>query len=169
MNIKAPPKVKNFIWRVCRNVFLHRIWLRELDVEYPHAVHLMWRFWRGLHKPIFSVPQRCYGLAGVWSLGQIARFAVRFCSDSAKPVHKLSVYSFSSERSVFWGVMWSIWQQRSKRVWDNVQETHTQVFTQGRQLLLNWQLMQKPANEANTRSGADSRLQAAIRWKKPLF
>jgi len=33
MNIKAPPKVKNFIRRVSRNVFLHRIRLRKRDVE----------------------------------------------------------------------------------------------------------------------------------------
>jgi len=63
--------------------------------------------------------------------------------------------------------MWSIWQQRSKRVWDNVRDTHTQVVTRGSELLLNWQLTQKPANEANIRSGADRKLQAAIRWKKP--
>ncbi|GAU38127.1 hypothetical protein TSUD_318140 [Trifolium subterraneum] len=160
--IQAPPKIKNFIWRLCRNCIPTRTRLLQKGVNCPcNCVLCDDETEDSLHVFMFcdTVKQAWYN-TGLWPIIQ-----QRLTGDNnmAELVFSILQVLASEQMSIFVTVLWSMWQSRNNKLWRNQTETASAVYDRACTVLTEWQSVQAEQTESINRQ-----LQPAeIKWTKP--
>ncbi|CAN1746948.1 LINE-1 retrotransposable element ORF2 protein [Linum perenne] len=151
-NIRAPPRIKHFVWRLGRGVIptrwtLHQRGIGPIPLDcgvckgpLEDAWHVFWGC---------EVAKRCWEIAGIWSnvaasiVGSytIKDWIMRFIDTNTVDL---------CER--FITVLWSIWGERNNRVWQNKKTSAAWIVKLGMDSLREWQEVQHPTapRSANT-------------------
>ncbi|CAJ2637113.1 unnamed protein product [Trifolium pratense] len=158
----TPPKIKNFIWRLCRNCIPTRFRLNQKGVNCPgNCVHCDDELEDNIH--LFFL---CNNAKNIWQkLGwrDVIQQHLQANNHIAEIIFSL-LQVFNSEHStLFMVTLWSIWQQRNNRVWRNkIEPTHV-VCDRTTNLLLDW----RNAQQYKQRNCMQQQQVTETRWQKP--
>jgi len=161
-NLKLPPKVMNFMWRACRNCLPTKVKLHSHGVQCPMNCVVC----AGPNEDISHLFFECGKSISCWQRTGMWNAILQIVQPSASCVE--NVFSIlqqfdSHQKQVFGVTLWSIWQHRNNRVWNDVQESVQDICDRAGTLLTSWQNAQvirhvQPNNSATT---------ACVQWKKP--
>jgi len=161
--IKSPPKVRNLIWRICRDCLPTRKKLQERGVNCPSSC------------PVFdnSVEQTIQLLFGcqfnneVWDVAGLKDVIGKQMTITSSP-HSVIMDICASEDSTVVSnmamVIWSLWYNRNNIIWNNKRSTSSQVNMMANSLWDDWRL-ENCIGENSTNNHSHNPIQ---RWVKPL-
>ena len=135
--LKAPPKVKNFIWRLCRNVLPTRMRIKEKGVNCaPNCVLCDVNEEDNLH--LFFC---CSSSCNVWNMwesySKICNILSQETSSAAIIFQALQTLC-AEDATEFCCIMWSIWKQRNNKVWNDVTDVQPFVLARAKSQLFYW-------------------------------
>nr|ABN06084.1 Polynucleotidyl transferase, Ribonuclease H fold [Medicago truncatula] len=136
--LKVPPKIKNFMWRVCRGVLPTRNKLRDKGVQCPEACVNCSTTSEDV-KHLFCVctfDVQVWQLSDLWS--EIQQAVIHF--DTASAVIFDLLQRFTLEQSQIFVTMWSLWKRRNLKVWENKNESCAMTVDRARVMMEEWQL-----------------------------
>jgi len=131
------PKVKNFIWRVCRNTLPTRLRLKDKGVNCEHNCVLC----NLAEEDSFHLFFRCPSSCNIWSMCDFfttANTVLNQGQDSASIIFQLLQVLNGDEAALFCCTLWSIWKQRNNKVWNDVTEAQVAVLECAKVLLQEW-------------------------------
>ncbi|CAJ2632963.1 unnamed protein product [Trifolium pratense] len=145
---KIPPKVKNLIWRIGRDVLPTRKKLNSRGVQCPmHCVvcndgdedstHVLFSCTRSI---------QCWQQAGLWAhistgLGANNNIAENLFSI----LHRLN----KDQQELFCVLVWSIWKRRNNKVWEDVTDSDQTVVERAKHLITSWRSAQQIRQSAH--------------------
>jgi hypothetical protein len=158
----VPPKIKNFIWRLCCNCISTRFRLNQKCVNCPGTcVHCDDELEDDIH--LFFL---CNNAKNIWQkLGwrDVIQQHLHINNHIAEIIFAL-LQAFNSDKStLFMVTLWSIWQQRNNKVWRNKIELAQVVCERTTNLLLDW----KNAQQYKKRNCMQQQQVIETRWQKP--
>lgn len=130
MNI--PPKVKHFLWRLCRDVLLIRSNLRYRHVDVEDQCPWCSSFTKStLHLFIFCIKARA-----CWTSLSIFQVLSDFASTRANfGAVFFAICRALREREAWCMTLWSLWQSCNDRIWENKVVDVTSMVWVGHMLL----------------------------------
>ncbi|CAJ2636477.1 unnamed protein product [Trifolium pratense] len=145
---KIPPKVKNLIWRIGRDVLPTRKKLNSCGVQCPmHCVvcnngdedstHVLFSCTRSI---------QCWQQAGLWAhigTGLVANNNI--AENLFSILHRLN----KDQQELFCVLVWSIWKRRNNKVWENVTDSDQTVVERAKHLITSWRNAQQIRQSAN--------------------
>jgi len=135
--LKVPPKVKNFMWRIVRNVLPTGMRLRDKRVNCPDNCVLCDSGVETNFHLFFSCPNS----SNVWNLSPVSA-AVMFVTsevvDCKACIFRILQDLSSGDASLFAFILWSIWKQRNNHVWNNVTDVQAFLLERAESLLYEW-------------------------------
>ncbi|CAJ2645584.1 unnamed protein product [Trifolium pratense] len=158
---EVPPKIKNFIWRLCRNCIPTRARLIQKGVNCPDICALCENEQENnLH--IFLL---CNNAKEIWkSVGWWNTLQTHLQHNNIADIIFSVLQVFNSDQvSLFMVLLWSIWQQRNDKVWRDKVEPFQHVRARAINLLTYWKGAQ---NHKNLHS-QQRQHNTAICWSKP--
>jgi len=132
--LKVPPKVKNFIWRVCRNTLPTRLRLKEKGVNCDPTCALC----NLTEEDSFHIFFRCPGSCNIWSMCDFFNTennVINQGQENASVIFQLLQVLNGDEAALFCCILWSIWKQRNNKVWNDVTEAQVAVLERAKVLL----------------------------------
>lgn len=161
-NIRAPPKVKFFMWRVARNCIPNRQNLRNRGIDVLSCCALCgsgiennWHLFVDC-----SYAQNCWKLANLLQL-------VNECASNSDSFSQWLV-SFlkrcQPHTTTMAMILWSIWYYRNEKVWNNIDRPTNINISMASDLLHQWlkaQTISHPQYNSSMVNGGD------IRWERP--
>jgi ribonuclease HI len=161
--IHAPLKTKHLLWRICRNCLPTRSRLQEKCVTCPidcplcdEAVEDDWHL--VVSCPATIEARRSAGLEEV-----IASRVTRHTT-AAELIFDVCSTADRDLAGRFATLIWSLWQNRNNKIWQNEQECGRRLGINAHQHWLDWvQLQNFHAHD----TAASAQLQQQIRWEKP--
>lgn len=135
--LKAPPKVKNLIWRICRGCLPTRARLLDRCVNCTSMCALCDRNYEDAIHVFFDCPKA----RNVWKESHILQDVTRAMQNNntiAEIVFALLQNLPQNKLEFFVSIVWSIWKSRNLKVWQNVSESWNQVVMRAQQLLDGW-------------------------------
>jgi len=176
-NLKVPPKVKNLIWRMCRDCLPTRVRLLDKGVACPTNYASSASTHEDLLHVFFECPfaLQVWHMTGLWGSVQHALAHTASVTDAVFSLLEELSTELAQRLST---VIWSLWKHRNIRVWDNVTETSVVVVDRARNMITNWQLANAPdvlatslqsqhATAANTKASTPH-LHIRISWQPPI-
>jgi len=136
--LKAPPKVKNLIWRVCRGVLPTRARLCDKGVHCPTScVHCLAENEDAAHLLLgCPVAVQVWQVSSLWLDIQQAKTH----ENSAINVVFYLLLRLTVEQSQrFSATVWSIWKRRNLEVWENKDELCAMTIDRARVMIKEWQ------------------------------
>jgi len=147
--LKVPPKLKNFMWRLTRNVLptRMRLWDKKVNCRgtcvlcnsaEEHNFHLF-----------FGCPSSC-NIQNMSVLSQPVSTITNLednCSNCIFQIlHRLS----NGDATLFACILWSIWKQRNNKVWNDVLDTQCFVIERAKCLLVDWEAVKIASARKNS-------------------
>jgi len=177
--LKVRPKIKKFLWRVCRGFFPTRARLNSRGVSCPiDCVHCNHNYEDSIHILIDCVHcnhnyEDCnhnndilWWNANLWDA--IDRVIQQDCNISAlifTLLHNLS----SGQCELMATIMWSLWKCRNMKLWQQQFEIDSQVLQRATHVLEEWQTAQRirssSSNQPITPQARPLRQEEDV-WKK---
>ncbi|PNX70097.1 pentatricopeptide repeat-containing protein, partial [Trifolium pratense] len=159
---KIPPKVKNLIWRIGRDVLPTRKKLISRGVQCPthcdvcndgdeDSMHVLFSCTRSI---------QCWQRAGLWThigTGLVANNNI--AENLFSILHRLN----KDQQEFFCVLVWSIWKRRNNKVWENVTDSDQTVIERAKHLITSWRNAQQIRQSANI---AQPSPQQTV-WTKP--
>jgi len=163
-NLKLPPKIKNFLWRICRNCLLTRVRLIAKGIDCPNICAVCMEKDEDEKHLFFECDKSivCWQRFNLWN-------SIYHCWSPNVSCHELIFAILQQldipQQQIFAVTLWSIWKQRNNRVWNDVVETTQQVSERAEAFLNSWKSVQriKTNNHVNTVH------HDATRWTKPAL
>ncbi|CAJ2675491.1 unnamed protein product [Trifolium pratense] len=145
---KIPPKVKNLIWRIGRDVLPTRKKLNSRGVQCPmHCVvcndgdedstHVLFSCTRSI---------QCWQQAGLWahiSTGLGAN------NNIAENLFSILHWLNKDQQELFCVLVWSIWKRRNNKVWEDVTDSDQTVVERAKHLITSWRSAQQIRQSAH--------------------
>ncbi|KAK2355577.1 hypothetical protein QL285_092977 [Trifolium repens] len=159
---KIPPKVKNLIWRIGRDILPTRKKLNSRGVQCPVHCTVCDDGDEDIMHVLFVCPRsvQCWQRTGLWTHINACLAA----NNNAKETLFSILQSLNHEQMEFFCVMvWSIWKRRNNKVWNNIVDSDQAVIERANHLITGWRNAQKLRNLANT---APTDPQQTV-WVKP--
>jgi ribonuclease HI len=160
--MKTPPKVKNLLWRICRNVLPTRSRLNSRGINCPvncagcndaaeDSIHVLFLCPRSV---------QCWQQARLWD-----QVSAGFNNNNNIIENIFSIlHRLDKAQQEFFSVLvWSIWKCRNNKVWENVTDTAQTVCERARHLITSWRSAQNFQSHANITQPASQQ----TRWSKP--
>nr|DAD25053.1 TPA_asm: hypothetical protein HUJ06_026517 [Nelumbo nucifera] len=135
--LSIPPKVKSFVWRVCRECLPYKDQLARCGIQLDTSCHLCNTNVESLSHVLLSCSyaQACWSKVGISvNVSNHASFAdclLEFLAETD--------YDKSGRACM---VLWSIWSQRNSKLWRNNFKLPDHVVTGSLQLLHDWKQAQ---------------------------
>jgi hypothetical protein len=136
-SLKLPSKVKNFLWRACRNCLPTRIRLQSKGVQCTDRCAVCDDFGEDSTHLFFMCNKSmiCWQRSGLWSI-----LMAVFDIDASFPTNVFAILHHldQQQKQVFSVTLWSIWKHRNNKVWNNVTETAQAICARAGSLLTIW-------------------------------
>jgi len=167
--LKVPPKIKNFLWRVCRGCFPTRARLSNRRVSCPlDCVQCNNNYEDSIHI-LIECPKAVQILRDTNLWDTIDRVLHQDYN-----IHALIftfLHNFSSGQCELMAtIMWILWKSRNMKLWQQHNETNVQVFQCATHLLEEWRAAQdirsRNSNQTTVPQVRSIR-QEEDHWKKP--
>jgi ribonuclease HI len=160
--IKAPPKAKHLLWRICKGCLPTRMRLQEKHVpcqlSCPLCEHTIEDDWHVF--AVCNVTVQACQAAGIDSM--VAQYF-----QQAANIKELILHICKNESDgtagVFAMLMWILWQNRNNMVWNNTHESGRVLGLKARYFWEEWHAVQ----ELNHNQHRASQQLHANRWEKP--
>ncbi|KAK2365042.1 hypothetical protein QL285_089842 [Trifolium repens] len=162
-SIKAPPKVKTLLWRICRNCAPTRVRLRTKGVDCPLVCPLCNVEGEDSKHVFFSCPSS----QNVWSMStfsQVVSSAANSDNDVNTVIFNILQHLSKDDAALFGCTLWSIWKQRNNQIWNNITDAQSFVFSRAVSLLQDWRAVREAAATTCTVTHTE---QQQI-WRKPM-
>ncbi|CAJ2636955.1 unnamed protein product [Trifolium pratense] len=140
--IKSPPKLRNFLWRLCRNCVPTRVHLNAKGVNCPNSCVLCDDGLKDSHHVFFFCKnsESLWRNVGWWNMIQQH---INNNAEITGTIFSVLQVLGTAERSLFAALLWSIWQQRNNKIWKNHSETLHVVCDRARNLIMEWNVAQE--------------------------
>jgi hypothetical protein len=136
-SLKLPPKVKNFMWRACRNCLPTRIRLQTKGDQCTDRCAVCDDFGKDNTHLFFMCNKSmlCWQRIGFWS-----PLMVVFDIDASFSINVFAILQHldQQQKQVFSVTLWSIWKHRNNKVWNNVTDTTQTICARAESLLTSW-------------------------------
>ncbi|WJX93691.1 hypothetical protein P8452_75185 [Trifolium repens] len=162
-NIKAPPKVKNLIWRICRRCLSTRVRLRDKGVDCVQVCALCNIDNEDSEHVFFKCPssQNVWNMAGFL---QVVTNAINNSTNIQSIMFQILQQLSKDDTAVFACTLWSIWKQRNNKIWNNVIDAQNFVFSRAVNMLQEWKAVRDIASKPDSATKA-----TVVRaWCKPM-
>jgi ribonuclease HI len=162
-SIKAPPKVKHFLWRICRNCIPTRVRLRTKGVDCP-TVCALCNVEEEDSKHVFF---NCPSSQNVWSMSvfsQVVSNAANGDNDVKTVIFNILQQLSKKDAALLACILWSTWKQRNNKIWNNIIDAQSFVFSRVVSMLQDWRAVRGAA----TTSGTTSQAEVQQMWRKPM-
>ncbi|WJX13206.1 hypothetical protein P8452_03622 [Trifolium repens] len=162
-NIKAPPKVKNLIWRICRRCLPTRVRLRDKGVDCVQVCALCNIDNEDSEHVFFKCPssQNVWNMAGFL---QVVTNAINNSTNIQSIMFQILQQLSKDDTAVFACTLWSIWKQRNNKIWNNVIDAQNFVFSRAVNMLQEWKAVRDIASKPVSATKA-----TVVRaWCKPM-
>ncbi|XVE65706.1 hypothetical protein DITRI_Ditri08aG0021300 [Diplodiscus trichospermus] len=153
-NLKVPPKIKAFLWRLGINVLPNRDNLRSKGVQVPlECVFCNGELENSWHSFInCSYAQQCWNLSG---LSQRVNSVADDSEGMIEWLFKVMRSVSEDERCCIAVILWGIWRERNQRCWNNKVQTPGQVIYSSKEMLYDW-VQVHVESKNNTVSGKET-------------
>jgi len=161
-NLKLPPKIKNFMWRICRNCLPTRMRLLTKGVKCSPTCAICDNYEEDGKHLFFECSKSvgCWQRLGFWSSIQHVWSSTISCAELIfSLVQQLDI----TQQQIFSVTLWSIWKHRNNKVWKNIVETNQHIGDRAVAFLNSW----KNAQETIIRSLPVNSHSDISRWSKP--
>jgi len=160
--LKVPPRVKNLIWRICRNYLLTRKRLRDKGVNCTTAC----AFCSLEEEDSMHLLFKCAGSINIWSMWN-AYYSVNHILDGYQDIKEVIFKTLQvlqqEDASLFGCIIWSIWKQRNNKIWKEVTDAQGYVFYRAKSLLEYW----KAARSIQGSTVGREHPASNVKWIKP--
>jgi hypothetical protein len=161
--IRAPPKVKNLLWRICRHCCPTRARLRDKGIECPTSCVLC----EDHDEDSFHLFFKCRNSINIWNQTSFAQAVLQASEeqpDTAAVIFTLLQQVDTDKAWIFGVIIWSIWNQRNEKVWRNKDTPQHIVISRAMNFLIDW----KNIKTVQTSTSVDMQVEeTVIKWKKP--
>jgi hypothetical protein len=136
--LKVPPKIRNLIWRICRNVVPTRRRLHDKGVQCPLTCVACNDSGEDLDHLFFNCPftMQVWQRLGLWTTIQQTR---NNTGSVAECIFALLQHYNADNSQRFTVTLWSLWKHRNLKLWQDVDESATQVIDRVHHLIEDWQ------------------------------
>jgi hypothetical protein len=135
--LKVPPKVKNLVWRICRDCFPTRVKLRSRGVNCPSECVRC----EDPHEDSYHILFHCSMAVEIWQTTNIWHLIALSLSqfDNAPDIifNLLQRLSAAQIENIV-TIMWSIWKAKNLKLWQQVSDTTVTILERARHLLDGW-------------------------------
>jgi hypothetical protein len=135
--LKVPPKIKNLVWRICRNVVPTRRRLQDKGVQCPLDCVICSGPEEDLDHIYFNCPFsiQVWQHIGFWNVIQQTRANTGSMADCLFAL----LQRYNNENSQrFTATLWSLWKHRNLKLWQDVNESEAQVIDRAFHLIEDW-------------------------------
>jgi hypothetical protein len=135
--LKVPPKVRNLIWRICRDVVPTRRRLQDKGVQCPLSCVVCNGSEEDLDHILFNCPfsVQVWQRMGLWNPIQQTYLTSVTVPDCIFAL----IQQFDVANSQhFTATLWSLWKHRNLKLWQDVNETAAQVMDRAFHLIEDW-------------------------------
>lgn len=124
--LKVPPKVRNFVWRVCRGMLPTRVRLQDKGVQCPTNCVSCADGHEDLSHVFFDCPFviQVWHSSGLW---EAVHHTVMNNDSAVGTVFSLLQNLSSGLSQRFAANLWSVWKHRNIKLWRNEDELYAQV------------------------------------------
>jgi ribonuclease HI len=168
----VPPKVKNLVWRICRDCFPTRVKLRSRGINCPSECVSCEDPHEDSYHIFFHCPKAVdsWQTANLWHL--ISPLLTQY--DNAPDIifNLLQKVSAAQNENIT-TIMWSIWKARNLKLWQQTTDSTFTILERARHLLQGW----RNANRKQNFLGQDTTPSCSrsdehngngnSRWRKP--
>jgi ribonuclease HI len=158
--IKAPPKAKHLLWRICRGCVPTRARLRDRCVPCPLTCPICeqhdeneWHIFFGCHDSLLSL--QAVGLE------QVITTRIQRCQTAAELIFSICAEEEHEIAGCFALVLWAVWQNRNNKVWNGVMESGRSIGIAALQQWQQWISVQQQS------SSSEQQQQTILTWQKP--
>jgi hypothetical protein len=176
--LKVPPKIKNLVWRICRNVVPTRRRLQDKGVQCPLDCVMC----NGPEEDLDHICLICPFSVQVWQhLGfwNVIRQTRANTGSVAECIFSLLQHYNNEDCQRFTTILWSLWKHRNLKLWEDVNETDGQVIDRALHLIEDWSTanvtIQRQAPPNTTARGAQHTIpgmaspsSSITSWQRPL-
>jgi ribonuclease HI len=135
--LKVPPKIKNMMWRMCRNVIPTRRRLQDKGVQCPLTCVVC----NGPEEDLDHICFTCPFSVQVWQRIGFGNFIQQTRNNTGSVTDCLFalLQHYNVENSQrFTAMLWSLWKHRNLKLWQDVNETEAQVIDRAFHLIDDW-------------------------------
>lgn len=166
--LKAPPKVKNLVWRVCRGCLPTRARLLSRGIQCPTHCVICNEGEEDSTHILFTCPKA----SQVWQEVQLWGFVQQAASECASVdsiVFQLLQKVPASQCSLLAMILWSLWKRRNLKLWQHHDESTGQVILRAKHMLEEWNLAQRFRNHGSLQNSAAviERNNTEFQWQRP--
>ncbi|XP_024634347.2 uncharacterized protein [Medicago truncatula] len=170
--LKVPPKVKNLIWRICRDCFPTRVKLRSRGVTCPSECVIC----EDPHEDSYHILFHCPRSIDIWqttNLWHLISPALHQFDNAPDIIFNLLHNLSAAQIENIVTIMWSIWKARNLKLWQQVSNSFTAILERAKHLLDGWRKANRKRvpimsdNQALLPSASNSSNNTNIRWRKP--
>jgi len=135
--LKMPPKIKNLVWRICRNCLPTRRRLRDKGVNCTANCALC----RLSEEDSLRLLFQCSSSIHIWNrwdaFPSVSAFFIQNQDARGVIFSSLQVLA-SDDAALFCCILWSIWKQHNNKIWNEVTDAQAFVFDRAKALLQDW-------------------------------
>jgi len=132
-----PPKIKNLVWRICRNCLPTRRRLRDKGVNCTANCALC----RLSEEDSLRLLFQCSSSIHIWNrwdaFPSVSAFFIQNQDARGVIFSSLQVLA-SDDAALFCCILWSIWKQHNNKIWNEVTDAQAFVFDRAKALLQDW-------------------------------
>ncbi|XP_058742674.1 uncharacterized protein LOC131615213 [Vicia villosa] len=130
-NMKIPPRVKNFLWRLCRNCVPTRTRLIDKGVGCPDSCVIYGNGYENNNHLYFQCPKSIvyWEKVGLW---QTIQQLVNNGGDFSSVVFSFLQVSTHENQAVFSTILWSIWKSRNNALWNQIEDSPDNICLRAR-------------------------------------
>ena len=176
--LKIPPKIKNMVWRVCCECLPTQVRLNRRGVNCPSSCVLC----NDPHEDSYHMFFHCGTAVGVWrtaGLWHLIEPLLQRYDDAPEIIFHLLENSVQVQAELFATLLWSIWKSRNLRLWQNVNETNSNIVARAKHLIEDWRFanrkqLMRESQQQNTAAVTLSYAQqgtvsrpGVCRWQRP--
>ena len=161
-NLKLPPKIKNFLWRICRNCLPTRMRLITKGVQCPPTCAICDNYEEDGKHLFFACSKSvgCWQRLGFWFSIQQVWSSTASCADI---IFSLLQQLDVTQQHIFSVTLWSIWKHMNNKLWNNIVETIQLIGDQAVAFLNSWRNVQ----ETRIRGSPVNSQSDLSQWSKP--
>ncbi|XP_058756815.1 uncharacterized protein LOC131630038 [Vicia villosa] len=162
--MKIPPRVKNFLWCLCRNCVPTRVRLIDKGVGCLDSCVICGSGFENNNHLYFQCPKSivCWEKVGLWhTIQQLVSNGGDFVSF----VFSFLQASNHENKAVLSTIMWSIWKSRNNALWNQIEESPDNICMRCSHLLLRW----RDAHQVRNIVSPVEQLTAVTKWCKPPY